>query len=96
MKLKKLDRELLRKNVLGNMERDLEYCNISGAAVIVAQHGEILLDERVGCKNPVTKEPLPRGTIFRLASMTKPVTTVAALMGVERGWFSLNDKITDY
>ena len=94
--MKRIDKELLRKNVIGNLERDLEKTIISGASVIVAQHGEILLDERIGYKNPRTKELLPRNTIFRLASMTKPVTAVAALMGVERGWFSLDDKITDY
>lgn len=94
--MKRIDKELLRKNVISNLERDFERTIISGASVMVAQHGEILFDERIGYKDPRTKEPLPRKTIFRLASMTKPVTAVAALMGVERGWFSLDDKITEY
>ena len=94
--MKRIDKELLRKNVLSGIEKDLDWCTISGASVIVAQHGEILLTEQLGYKNPCTKEQLVPNTIFRLASMTKPVTAVAALIGVERGWFSLNDKITDY
>ncbi len=94
--MKKIDKELLRKNVLSGIEKDLDWCTISGASVIVAQHGEILLNEQLGYKDPITKEPLVPNTIFRLASMTKPVTAVAALIGVERGWFSLDDKITDY
>lgn len=94
--MRELDKQLLRKNVSRQTEKDLELCNISGASVIVAQHGVILHKECVGYKNPITKEPLEFNAMFRLASMTKPVTAVAALMGVERGWFSLDDKITDY
>lgn len=94
--MKKLDKNLLYKNVLSSIESDLENANIAGAAVMVAQHGEILLDERLGYSNGMSKTLLKRNSIFRLASMTKPVTAIAALIGVEKGWFSLDDKVSDH
>ncbi len=91
--MKSIDKRLLFENVSNLIERDLEENNIAGAAVMVAQHGEILLDERFGNSDFLTKKPLERNAIFRLASMTKPVTAVAALIGVQKGWFDLNDPV---
>ena len=48
----------------------------------------------VGCRDLVTNLPVERGTIFRLASMTKPLTTVAALMLYDEGRFALDEPIT--
>ncbi len=74
----------------------MENSAIAGAAVIVAQNGEILCHERFGFSDAKTKKPLEKNALFRLASMTKPVTAVAALIGVEKGWFSLEDKVSDH
>ena len=94
--MKKLNKELLIKNVSDSIKNDMKETNIAGAAVIVAQHGEILLDERFGYSNFLAKKPLERNAIFRLASMTKPVTAVAALIGVQNGWFDLNDNVSEH
>ena len=48
----------------------------------------------VGRRDLVTGLPVERDTIFRIASMTKPVTTVAALMLLDEGRFDLDDPIT--
>jgi len=79
-----------------SISSDIELSNTGGAAVIVAQNGEILLDERAGFKDIRTREPLSRGTMFRLASMTKPVTGFAFLIGIERGWFGYADRLVDH
>ena len=94
--MRRLSKKLLYNNVISGIERDINSSVIGGAAVLVAQGGEILLDEARGYSNVMTGEPLKRDSVFRLASMTKPVTAVAALIAVERGWFGLYDRITDY
>ena len=94
--MKKLNVEKLRENVLGSIERDLAASKIAGAAVMVAERGKILLDERVGYSNIRTGEPLERNAMFRLASMTKPITGFAFLIGIERGYFKYDDRLVDH
>ena len=94
--MKKLSGELLYSNVIKNIERDIQGSDIAGASVLVAQSGKVLLSEQRGCSDVECGKPLKDDTVFRLASMTKPVSGIAALIAVERGWFSLDDRITDY
>ncbi|MBR2343145.1 MAG: beta-lactamase family protein [Clostridia bacterium] len=94
--MKKLSKERLFENVMGNIERDLSRGYIAGASVLVAQGDEILLRDMRGVSDVDTGAPLGNDAIFRLASMTKPVAGMAALIGIERGWFSPDDKITKY
>eukprot|EP01044_Picomonas_judraskeda_P016592 COSAG03_NODE_2973_length_2317_cov_3.891344_1_plen_338_part_10 len=64
------------------------------AAVRVARHGEVLLAETCGESAP--GNPLQSHAIFRVYSMTKPVTAVAALILYERGCFHLGDPVSAY
>ncbi len=50
----------------------------------------------IGRRNIETGAPMARDTLFRIASMTKPITSVAALMLMEEGKLSLNDPITKW
>ena len=92
--MQKLNKELLKKRVLNTLKQDLENANISGASAIVAQNGKVLINEQVGYSDISTKTPLKQNSIFRLASMTKPITAIAFLIGVEKGWFSPDDKVS--
>lgn len=94
--MQKLDKNSLYKNVVSSIESDIKYGNISGAAVLVAQNGEVLLNEYLGYSDSFNQIPLKENALFRLASMTKPVTAIAALIGVQNGWFSLDDKISKH
>lgn len=94
--MKKLSKELLYKNIVSTINRDIENTKLAGAAVLVAKDGEILLKEHLGYSDAISRTPLKKNAIFRLASMTKPVTAIAALIGVDRGWFSLDDKISTH
>ena len=94
--MKKLSSTKLFDNVIGEIERDISLNHIAGASVIVAQGDDVILREVRGVSDVDTRLPLTKDAIFRLASMTKPVTGVAALIAFERGWFSPDDKITDY
>jgi CubicO group peptidase (beta-lactamase class C family) len=67
---------------------------LAGAAALTWRDGELLDVVTVGCRDLRSGRPVERDTIFRIASMTKPVTTVAALMLLDEGRFALDDPIT--
>lgn len=66
---------------------------LAGAVTLVWRGGEVIQQASVGYKNIATGQPMTRDTLFRIASMTKPITTTAALMLVEEGRFALEDPI---
>jgi CubicO group peptidase (beta-lactamase class C family) len=67
---------------------------LAGAATLVWRDGRVVHTASMGCRDLVTNLPVERGTIFRIASMTKPLTTVAALMLYDEGRFALDEPIT--
>jgi CubicO group peptidase (beta-lactamase class C family) len=67
----------------------------AGAATLVWRDGEAQT-ACVGWRDVEARLPVERGTIFRIASMTKPITSVAALMLVEEGRIALSDPIARY
>src|ERR1700747_2974892 len=52
---------------------------IPAALLLIARHGKIGYFESLGALDPQTKAPMTRDAIFRIYSMSKPVTTVAAM-----------------
>ncbi|SRR5579885_1662481 len=67
---------------------------IVGASVIVAQHGEVILEHHTGWADREEKRPVTEETIFRLASMTKPIVSAATLALVEKDVLSLDTPIS--
>jgi CubicO group peptidase (beta-lactamase class C family) len=67
---------------------------LSGAATLVWRNGRVVQSTCVGWRDVEAGLPLTRDTIFRIASMTKPITSAAALMLHEEGRFALEDPIT--
>jgi len=67
---------------------------LAGAAALAWRDGEVVHLATVGRRDLASGRPVERDTIFRIASMTKPVTTVAALMLLDEGRFALDDPIT--
>jgi CubicO group peptidase (beta-lactamase class C family) len=67
-----------------------------GAVTLVARNGQIVHFEATGYLDAQKKKPIQKDSIFRLASMTKPVITAAAMMLVEQGKLKLNDPITTW
>ena len=94
--MRKLNAKKLHTLLRERLAQDLEWGRVGGAAILVSQGGEVVCDLKMGCKDVRTGEPLGAHALFRLASMTKPVTGVAALIGVEKGWFALDDRAADY
>ena len=66
---------------------------LAGAATLIWRDGRIVHTASMGCRDLVTNLPVERDTIFRIASMSKPVTTVAALMLYDDGRFALDEPI---
>src|SRR3954469_4721353 len=67
---------------------------LAGAAALVWRDGTFLHAAAVGRRNLASGLPVERDTIFRIASMSKPVTTVAALTLLDEGRFDLDEPIT--
>ena len=66
---------------------------LAGAATLIWRDGEVVQIGTVGWRDVEGRLPMERDTLFRIASMTKPVTSVAALMLYEDGKFALDDPI---
>jgi len=69
---------------------------IPGASVIVARKGNIVFFETFGMMDKEAKKPMQKDTIFRIYSMTKPVTSVAVMMLYEEGRLKLDDPVSKY
>jgi CubicO group peptidase (beta-lactamase class C family) len=86
----KLDKmmQVLREDIAKNM--------VPGAVLLVARHGKIAYFESAGVLDPGTKAPMTTDAIFRIYSMSKPITTVAAMTLFEEGKLSLSDPVSKY
>jgi len=67
-----------------------------GAVTMVARNGVVVHNEAHGFLDAAKTKPMPKDALFRLASMTKPLVTVAAMMMVEQGKMGLNDPLTKW
>jgi CubicO group peptidase (beta-lactamase class C family) len=78
------------------MRNEIATGKIPGAIVLVQQHGQPVYFEKFGVRDVATRLPMTADTIFRLYSMSKPVTSVAAMMLVEDGKLSFGDPVSKY
>jgi CubicO group peptidase (beta-lactamase class C family) len=69
---------------------------IPGAILLIQQHGHPVYFESFGLRDVESQHPITADTIFRLYSMSKPVTSVAAMMLVDDGKLSLGDPVSKY
>jgi CubicO group peptidase (beta-lactamase class C family) len=65
-----------------------------GAVTMVARNGQLLHFEAHGFLDAAKTKPMTKDTLFRLASMTKPIVSVAAVMMIERGDMKLHDPVS--
>jgi len=69
---------------------------IAGAVMLVSRHDQVVQLACVGMRDIEAGLPMTPDTIFRMASMTKPITSVGALMLVEAGRLRLDDPVSRY
>jgi CubicO group peptidase (beta-lactamase class C family) len=85
---------LMRINA--RLKADVEKGVIPGAVLLVARQGKVAWFDAVGMLDPQTKAPMTRDAIFRIYSMTKPITSVATMMLFEDGRLKLDDPVATY
>jgi len=78
------------------VERHLEAHHFAGAVTVVARHGQVVQFKAYGMQDIEAGVPMSEGSIFRIYSMTKPITSVAVMMLFEEGHFLLNDPVSRY
>jgi CubicO group peptidase (beta-lactamase class C family) len=78
------------------IQRRIAAGEMTGAVAIVARKGKIVHLEAQGVMDLDTKKPMAKDTMFRVASMTKPVTGLAIMMMIEEGKVRLNDPVSRY
>jgi len=78
------------------LRRDIDRGAVPGAVVLIARHGKIACLEALGYRDREARAAMAPDTIFRIASMTKPLTSVAAMMLAEQGKLLLADPVARY
>ena len=76
------------------LRAEVDAGQLAGAAALAWRDGEVRQIATVGRRDLVSGAPVERDTMFRIASVTKPVTTVAALTLLDEGRFALDEPIT--
>ena len=74
----------------------VEAGRLPGGVVMIARRGKVAYSNTFGYRNLEARRPMTEDTIFAIASMTKPVTCVAAMMLVEQGKLRLDDPVAKY
>src|SRR5215213_3566024 len=78
------------------MQRYVDQRKLAGMVTLVARRGEVVHFETCGQADITTSAPMRHDTLFRIYSMTKPITSAAVLMLFEEGHFQLSDPIARY
>ncbi|MEP7367054.1 MAG: serine hydrolase domain-containing protein [Acidobacteriota bacterium] len=81
------------KSVLQQMTDKKEF---AGIQVMAARKGQIVLSESFGSRDLDANKPMTADTLFRLFSMTKPITSTAAMILYEEGKFLMDDPVSKY
>ncbi len=78
------------------LERLVEEKRTGGFQVLVSRHGKIVMHENFGMADIEAGRAVDDATLFRIASMTKPIVGVAMMMLYEEGYFSLQDPVSKH
>jgi CubicO group peptidase (beta-lactamase class C family) len=78
------------------MQRYIDSGLVPGTVTLVARHGKVVHFEARGFMDVESRKPMRTDAIFRIASMTKPITTVALMMLWEEGKFQLRDPVSKF
>jgi len=75
---------------------EIEAGGLAGAVALIARDGKIVYHKSFGYADLESKTPMRTDAIFRIASMSKAVTSVGVMLLYERGYFQLNDPVSKY
>ncbi len=83
-------------NIATSINAQVQQGMFPGAVTLIARNGKVVHYEAHGYLDAAKTKPMQKDALFRLASMTKPIVTAAAMMLVEQGKLNLNDPITKW
>src|ERR1700750_1400478 len=78
------------------LQNEVDTSKIPGAVLLIRRNGQTAYFKSFAVRDPATKAPMTPDTIFRIYSMSKPITTVAAMLLVEEGKLQLDDPVSKY
>src|SRR5262245_23168011 len=78
------------------MQAFLDRGDVAGVVALVARHGHVAYLDAQGFLDRDAKTPMRTDSIFRIASMTKPITSIAVMMLLEEGRFQLRDPVSKF
>lgn len=78
------------------VQKDIDDKRIAGAVTLVLRHGQVAWFKAQGMQDREAGKPMKQDTIFRICSMSKPITTVAVMILYEEGHFLLEDPVSKY
>src|ERR1700716_3396211 len=78
------------------LKADIEAGRIPGAVIAIARHGKLVALDAYGWRDTAAGVAMTTDTIFNIASMTKPMTAVGALMLYEQGKLLIDDPLSKY
>jgi len=84
------------KRINDRLNDGVQKGEIPGAVVLIARNGKIVMFDAFGFRDREAKAPMTTDAIFRIASMTKPIVSVAAMILVEEGKLVLADPVSKY
>src|SRR5437870_3833948 len=77
----------------GLLQRAVQQGVVPGVVAIVANRDQVLYHSAFGLRDVANRKPMQKDSIFRIASMTKPVTSVAVMMLEEQGKLKVDDAV---
>jgi CubicO group peptidase (beta-lactamase class C family) len=82
--------------IADTIKAEIEKGKMPGAVVLLARRGQLAYFETFGKRDPADGASMPKDALFRMYSMTKPVTSVAIMMLVEEGRIVLSDPVSKF
>ncbi len=83
-------------NINGKLQDYVDRGKVAGFVTLVARGSEVAHFEACGYRDAENRRPMERDTIFRIYSMTKPITSIALMQLYERGKFQLPQPVSRY
>ena len=84
------------ERIASSVQRNIDDKRIAGAVTLVVRHGKVAWFKAQGMADREATKPMPTDAMFRICSMTKPITSVAVMMLYEDGRFLLDDPVSKY
>ena len=84
------------ERIAAAIQKSVDDNRIAGGVSLVARHGKVVYFRAVGMADRQAQKPMQTDSVFRLCSMTKPITAAAVMILYEEGRFQLGDPVSNY